>query len=206
MFPRSERGGLTAERIMEKSHCWNNSSISTIVNHPQYNMRGPGWSVSSARETLDSVPTGQTEGKQGSKPSTRSCVSLNQSSCRTVEFLLCMHITAPGSRAGSQGVMNFQYWEWLRDIKAGIQKVINLILSFLLFPGFFPKTLTSSISPLKERNQSPPRLKWKPEPSLGVGWLALVCDKIQENLKNVNSLLHASFSPPHPGPWEAKSP
>lgn len=67
-----------------------------------------------------------------------------------------MQITALSSKAGSQGVMNFQYWEWLHDIKAGIQKAINLILSFLLFPGFFPKTLTSSISLLKERNQSPP--------------------------------------------------
>lgn len=74
-FPCSERGELTAERIMEKSHCWNNSSISTVVNHPQYNMSGPGWSISSVHETRDSVPTGQTQGKQGSASKIGLCVS-----------------------------------------------------------------------------------------------------------------------------------
>lgn len=63
-FPGSDCGGLVAERIVGKSYYWNNSSISTIVNHPQYNMSGPGWSVSSVCLTLDSVPRGQTKGKQ----------------------------------------------------------------------------------------------------------------------------------------------
>ena len=82
-------------------------------------------------------------------------MTLNQGSCWTFRFLLCMHITAPSSRVVSQGVMNFQYWEWLRDIKAGIHKVINLILFSFSLASSLSKTLTSSISPVKERNQSP---------------------------------------------------
>lgn len=73
-FPCSEYGGLTAEKIMEQAHCWNDSSISTTINHPQYKVRGPGWSVSWVRETLDSVPRGQTKGKQHSGSRIGLCV------------------------------------------------------------------------------------------------------------------------------------
>lgn len=74
-FPCSECRGLIAERIREQSHCWNDSSVSTITRHPQYNTSGLGWSVSSVRETLGSGPRGQTRGKQHLGPRTWLCVS-----------------------------------------------------------------------------------------------------------------------------------